>query len=345
LIVADRQGRFAQNAEEKEELNPPFYSFVISTKDADEASESISSAFAPIRIRPAHGGHFDMSFRSHVIGGLMVSTIRSSSGADGHWDRPFDGYNFSMPATGWWQGLVGGNAIRSTDATGVMLDAARVTRSTTSADLDAELLTVDSDTLHSSLSALLDAPVLRRVDFAPQVAVSSAAALMARALCGAVRSGLSADSPLGFSSGTVISMREALLNLLLELLPHSYSDALRRPAAMPSPRHVRRAIEFIHQRAAQPMTVADIAAAANTSVRSLQAGFLRFKSVSPVAYLRQVRLAGARADLIAAEASTTVAQVAKLWGFANPGAFAALYRDAFGELPSATLKFGSQGRS
>lgn len=333
------------NHEEDEEELKPAYSFAIATKDADEASEAISSAFAPVRIRPAHGTHFDMSFRSHVIGGVIVSAMRSSSGADGHWSKPFDGYNFSMPGAGWWQGMVGGTATRSTGTTGILLDASRVTQSTTSSDLEAELLTIDSDTLHAGLSALLDAPVHRRVEFAPHVGMRSVAAAMARAICAAVRSGLSGETPIGPTSETVTRMRDALVNLLLELLPHNYTDALRRPAAMPAPRHVRRAIEFIHQHAAQPLTVADIAAAANTSVRTLQAGFLRFKSVSPGAYLRQVRLASARADLLAAGASTTVAQVARDWGFANPGAFAALYREAFGELPSATLKFGSQGRS
>jgi AraC-like DNA-binding protein len=241
--------------------------------------------------------------------------------------------------------MVGGTAIRSTGTAGVLLDASRVTQSTTSGDVEAELLTIDSDTLHAGLSTLLDAPVHGRVRFEPHVAMNSVVAAMARALCGAVRSGLSADSPIAPTSETIVRLRDALVNLLLELLPHSHTDALRRPAAMPAPRHVRRAIEFVHQHAAQPLTVADIAAAANTSVRSLQAGFLRFKSVSPGAYLRQVRLAGARADLLAAGASTTVAHVARVWGFANPGAFAALYREAFGELPSATLKFGSQGRS
>mgnify|MGYP001765379225 CR=1 FL=1 len=131
------------------------------------------------------------------------------------------------------------------------------------------------------------------------------------------------------------SMRE-LAEVALETFDHEVADDT--PARGPGA--IRRAKEYIDRHADRPLTVGDIAEAAHTSVRALQQGFARHHDTSPTAYLRQVRLEGAHRDLIAAdpEGLTTVAEVAGRWGFAQPGRFAAHYREAFGILPSESLR-------
>jgi len=102
---------------------------------------------------------------------------------------------------------------------------------------------------------------------------------------------------------------------------------------------IRRAAAFIENNADRPLTVADIAEAARLSVRGLQLGFQRGFGITPMAYLRMVRLEAARADLLAADAADEhVATIARRWAFANPGRFAALYRDRFNERPTDTLR-------
>ena len=51
--------------------------------------------------------------------------------------------------------------------------------------------------------------------------------------------------------------------------------------------------------------------------------------------LRDARLAGVRADLLAARPGAR--DVAEAWGYAQLGIFAANYRRRFGESPSETL--------
>jgi AraC-like DNA-binding protein len=102
---------------------------------------------------------------------------------------------------------------------------------------------------------------------------------------------------------------------------------------------VRRAVAHIEDHADQPLTVAEIAAAAHVTVRALQYAFRRHLDTTPLAYLRRVRLAQAHRDLRAASPlDTTVGEIAARWGFAHPGRFAALYREAYGTSPSATLR-------
>ena len=106
-----------------------------------------------------------------------------------------------------------------------------------------------------------------------------------------------------------------------------------------NPTTLRRAIAFIDANADRDITAADVARAAGVSVRAVQLAFRRHLGLTPMAYLRRVRLDGARAELLAASPhDVTVTQVAARWGFARPSTFAAQYRAAYGESPSRSLR-------
>jgi transcriptional regulator GlxA family with amidase domain len=67
--------------------------------------------------------------------------------------------------------------------------------------------------------------------------------------------------------------------------------------------------------------------------------FQRHVGMSPMAYLRDARLRGADAELrAAAAADDTVASIARRWGFAHPGRFAAAYEAKYGQPPGRTLR-------
>lgn len=102
---------------------------------------------------------------------------------------------------------------------------------------------------------------------------------------------------------------------------------------------VRVALEFVHEHAAQPITPGDVARAAGVSVRALQTAFQQSLGESPAAVIRRVRLDRAHADLRSADPQrTTVAAVAREWGFVHLGRFAAQYRERFGVPPGETLR-------
>ncbi|MFI5956324.1 helix-turn-helix transcriptional regulator [Cryptosporangium sp. NPDC051539] len=107
------------------------------------------------------------------------------------------------------------------------------------------------------------------------------------------------------------------------------------------PDALRRAIAFIEDRAHDDVAVADIAGAAHVSIRAVQLAFRRHLNLTPMEYLRRVRLSRAHEALRAADpATTTVTAVACRWGFPSPGRFAALYRRAYRVTPSQTLREG-----
>jgi AraC-like DNA-binding protein len=132
---------------------------------------------------------------------------------------------------------------------------------------------------------------------------------------------------------------DSLIRGFLLAAEHSHSDALLREAQLAAPRTVRTAVDIIEADAHTPLTVSSIAARCHVSVRSLQESFRRYIGVSPMAYLRDVRLHRAHQNLLESDPSTaTVASVAYDWGFTNLGRFAAAHMDRYGELPGVTLR-------
>jgi AraC-like DNA-binding protein len=101
---------------------------------------------------------------------------------------------------------------------------------------------------------------------------------------------------------------------------------------------VNRARTFIEDNCAESIGLTEIARAANVTNRAVQLAFRRHLNATPTAYLRTVRLDRARRDLVNADPRhETVAAVAARWGF-TPSRFAFYYHQAYGVLPSRTLK-------
>ena len=128
---------------------------------------------------------------------------------------------------------------------------------------------------------------------------------------------------------------------MLETFPNTAMTTpyLPGPGRAP-PAAVRRAAAFIDAHAGQPITLADIAAAAGVTGRALQYAFRRHYDTTPTGYLRQVRLEHAHRDLLAAAPAdgTTVAAIARTWGWASPAGFTAAYRRRYGQPPGQTLR-------
>jgi AraC-like DNA-binding protein len=119
---------------------------------------------------------------------------------------------------------------------------------------------------------------------------------------------------------------------------HNYTDALLGPQSAAAPFYVKRAEAFIEAHFAEPLSLADIAGHVGVSARSLQNGFQRFRGMTPMAFLRSIRLHHVhRALTIADPAISSVTEIALVCGFTHLGEFGTLYKRTFGVTPSQTL--------
>jgi AraC-like DNA-binding protein len=132
-------------------------------------------------------------------------------------------------------------------------------------------------------------------------------------------------------------LEDLLLSGLLAIQPHNYVGELRDSGG-PVPYYVLRAEREMRERMATPLKIARLAAVAGVSERTLHDGFRRFRATTPMGRLTALRLAAARRRLLEAKPGVTIGRVAAEAGFFQFGRFAGFYRNAFGELPSATLR-------
>jgi AraC-like DNA-binding protein len=131
---------------------------------------------------------------------------------------------------------------------------------------------------------------------------------------------------------------ESLIHGFLLVADHPYRDTLDAPAEPARPAAVREAMDIIETSPQMPLTTATLAMQCHVSVRTLQEGFRRHLGMSPMAYLRTVRLRHAHRDLRSANpAHVTVASIARRWGFSHLGRFAAAHKSMFGETPLQVL--------
>lgn len=136
----------------------------------------------------------------------------------------------------------------------------------------------------------------------------------------------------------VLSQVEQLAaSILLTSHLHNYSETAPARRSSILPRHVRRAQDYLQAHAHEPLSVEQLAQVAGVSVRSLYSGFKEFLGVSPMHYLRDLRMERARTELLSGEAAS-VAGVALHWGFAHMGRFSNDYKARYLETPSQTLR-------
>jgi len=87
-----------------------------------------------------------------------------------------------------------------------------------------------------------------------------------------------------------------------------------------------------------PLSIEELCVSLRISRRTLNHAFIRVLGITPVAYMRNVRLHRIRAELQSAPHQVRyIASVAAKWGFWHMSLFSRYYRELFGETPIETL--------
>jgi AraC-like DNA-binding protein len=193
--------------------------------------------------------------------------------------------------------------------------------------------------LAEQCAKLLGREIERPLEFNIQTSLRGAAGQSWRRLGSYVAGELSDPLSMTLQVPAVAKQLEQMVSTAFLLgHSHTYSDALLRPQSAAVPFYVKRAEAFIEAHFSEPLSLADIAAQAGVSARSLQNGFQNFRNTTPMGFLRSLRLKRAYEMLLLSDPSTvTVTEIALRCGFGHLGEFATAYRHAFGEAPRQTL--------
>ena len=130
------------------------------------------------------------------------------------------------------------------------------------------------------------------------------------------------------------SLLFALLNSGVYPQPNSYSNRMTEIA----PKQVKMVEDYIHANAAEAITVEQLVEASGVSARTLFENFKKFRGVTPMRYVKDVRMQCVREQLLNPKVGDSVTSIAMRWGFSQLGRFAVNYKQEYGESPSETLK-------
>jgi AraC-like DNA-binding protein len=200
-------------------------------------------------------------------------------------------------------------------------------------------LRVNRNALEDVLSEALGRQLTTQIEFKPCMATGKGAARSWMHMFSVFAQELfRADSALS-QPLVALPFVDSLLHALLLAADHPYRSALAEQTKLVAPQAIRPAVDIIESEPHLPLTVTSLAAECHVSSRALQQSFLRHMGMSPMTYLRQVRLSRAHQELLESDPSVdTVASIARHWGYTNPGRFAAAHAARYGETPAATLR-------
>ncbi len=311
----------------------------VRTTDVDEAADALGRLYVAAELTPIGTKSVNMQMNALQLPLLTAGylgfgvdvTIRADDVTAYYIDAPLSGRAVSRWRDGGLVKTTTGSVAVFTPGTPCVLDW--------SGDCGQVCLKVSEPQMRWQLEAMLNRPVRKRITFDRQLNLSIPAAndwynlvrLLAREV---------------WQPGGLLNHQLAVGNLqllliqgLLQIQPHNYTEALTECAVPASTAVAKRAIDLMHAHPETPWSTAELARATGASARALQRAFERSGQPPPMMYLRRLRLHHVRAELAAnSPDSLTVTTVAGRWGFVRLGRFASQYRQLFGETPSETLR-------
>ena len=247
-------------------------------------------------------------------------------------------YMLEVPCSGEMLLTCNGQAIRNRVGMATLISPSCPVRSVWSAECSQLMIKISRSGIEQTLASILGRSPKSPVIFKPDIDLTSSNGAAIARLVQFLYGQFEERS----SFVTERQLRGELSNLLISALlyghPHNYSDDVQNAKSGITPRHVKRAIDYIDSHLHEEIHVSDLVDVSGASIRSLFAGFKQFTSMTPLEYVRNRRLHKVREDLKCARPGERVADIATRWGFTHLGRFSASYQELFGERPSDALR-------
>lgn len=312
----------------------------ISTRDADEAVAAVSGIFCDHTLTPltTGAGGVRMSLRADQLGPLSLVHLDYGDAVTIRPAPISEFYLVQIPR--------GGRAHVRQDATSVVASVATASVlspmgevSMTWGEANPHLCVyLSREAVERELAALTGRPVTRPLVFDVGMKLDGPeAASWLRGVLFLVDE-LRRGTTLVQRPELVDSFTATIAGQLLMAQRHNYSNLLTASEPI-VPATAQRAVDFIEAHVGDSgLNVSVIAASLGVSARTLQDAFRKELGTTPLAYIKDRRMAIAHRRLLAGDPLvTTVTRIAAGVGISHLGRFSVEYHQRFGEPPSATL--------
>ena len=309
----------------------------------DHAREEVARIFCPHRLDMVGKGAMDARHH-HVMGSnLSLNYIQYGAKTLIAPDELDTFYLLQIPLCGAASIRNGSDHFASTPDRAAILNPHRPTTMIWEAGTRQVLVQIPRAVLRDHLTGLIGRQVGNDLSFEGPLDLTRGAGQSLRALIlhlvNEVDAGHAPMAPGGLLGR---QFESTIMSGLIQAAPHNFTHLLGQRESPALPGHVGRAESFMRANLDRALTIHDIAKAANTTPRTLQNGFRKFRGTTPLGYLRDARLARAHQELFAGDPNSSVTVIANRWGFSHLGRFAQQYKRRFGETPQTTLRAARQ---
>lgn len=314
---------------------------LLQASDIEGARAHIASVFIPHSLYPHDDGA--LAFRMVHFSTPRLTFGHATYGADMELLCPAmeTSYHVNLTLKGSTRVRQGAAEVQTTARrTGAAFNADEPYRVRWSPDAVQIALKLPSWALEEQLAALLGRPMPSvSLDLSFDLATPAGRGLLFAAHHLKQQFSLAADTG-GMPHPIIAQLESYVLTQTLLAIPNNHSEALWAEPTEVGRTYVRRAAQLVEQRADEPWTVEGLAREVSVGARALQSGFRRELGVTPMQYLREIRLQRARNELLNGS-DQRVSEIAVKWGFYHLGRFSQQYRRRFGVHPSETLRRSS----
>ena len=309
---------------------------LVRTNNLDEARHRVTEKFCDHKLNKS-SRFDDLAVRHNHVAGRYVSINYLHYGADVTIDPGMlqDFYLLQVPLTGAAFVRHRGREIVASPQTATLLNPDRETHMQWRGDCRKLLLQIDKSFLGQIAEELLGRPTPGPVRFDPVVNLQASPGRKIRNIL--TRAALMAGK--GSLFGRIQQAQDLWTEteLVSNLLMHQTSNISHILEAVDNTApsgDIKRAISYIHDNLAEPITLNDIARQSGVNARTLQKAFQRTFGKSPMQVLREARLDAAHYYLSVKQDAPSVTDAAYRAGFSHLGRFSQAYKARFGRLPS-----------
>lgn len=200
------------------------------------------------------------------------------------------------------------------------------------------------DKLENHLSALINESVDDPINFDLTFNLQNTAGRSLLRACILLQAEWEEQSTLILTPTARRNIESLVMTNFLLASSNSYTEKIydiHRKNESPGKMLVQKVKDYIEENAHELPELADLATYAGISARSLQIGFKQHLGVSPMTYVRNIRMQRAHEQLENAfYTGETVTEIAMRWGFYNVGRFSQLYKSIYGRSPKETATGG-----
>lgn len=309
------------------------------TRDHDEAAEIVRRAYIPHRLNTLSSQPLNFELHSIESSRMTIGHLKYGSPVELVAPPMSTAYHLNLPIQGSSLGRQASEEVVSRPKErGIIFDPDQPLGAVWDSDTQLYAIKVARGALDDHAGAILGHPIDTGIKFQLSFSVASP---VGQGLVSAVRylrKEVCREGGIGNSRILRGQLESYVMTQMLLAIPNNFTSALTKPASPPKRRrYLAAVIDHVAANPLSPLSLPDLSKIAGVSARALQEGFQEELGVSPMAYVRNVRLERAHAELQEAREGDSVTDIALRWGFTHLSRFSEYYKRRYGVLPSQTL--------